>query len=497
MKKIIFILISLIALLSVAEAQVHNAEAGAGMNGTQVLGHTTSGTTTLNTSGDWGKFAVSVKGGAFVTLSDPSSGLSQSVIPVSNSVGLNGVAVGNVGWVRMGTDAVEAASTTTVLNLTAHTLRVGDAVQLVSGTAGNVQAWAIVSATTTNTVTLATPLPATPAAADVLNILRPTPITASSAVSATASAMATFLDQNYQPTTASGIMKAENAVANDGDSGVAVWSVRNEGYQDFGNANLDYNPFATYRSGALMVNLDYSALGASDIGVPYALEDGAIANGKALMMAGGVNNRSGTAYNTTNGDATPFGVGDFGNSFSTLYFDATIFDGGVSPIGKEDRALNGSDALVMTGVRWLGTGAFGSPAGTANDAVYPDTDSENRLAVNAWGAQPGNFWQSCGTATASTADVAIIAADVSNRTYVGTITCKNTAAATATSIDFKDGTTIIAVGGVNQMAAGSAGTFTVTFNPPLRGTSNTAFNFATNVSTSSVTCCGSGFKSDQ
>jgi hypothetical protein len=41
----------------------------------------------------------------------------------------------------------------------------------------------------------------------------------------------------------------------------------------------------------------------------------------------------------------------------------------------------------------------------------------------------------------------------------------------------------------------SAGSFNATFPTPLRGSVNTALNFATNVSTSSVTCCAHGFTS--
>lgn len=108
-------------------------------------------------------------------------------------------------------------------------------------------------------------------------------------------------------------------------------------------------------------------------------------------------------------------------------------------------------------------------------------------------APAGEMWQSCGTATATTSDVAIKAAVASNRIYVTSITCKNTSATVATSLDFKDGTTVIAVGGISQMATTAAGSFDAAFPVPLRGTSNTALNFATNVSVSSVTCCAAGY----
>ena len=102
-------------------------------------------------------------------------------------------------------------------------------------------------------------------------------------------------------------------------------------------------------------------------------------------------------------------------------------------------------------------------------------------------------WQGCGTATASTSDVAIKAALTNAKIYVTSITCSSSAAATATNINFKDGSTVIAVGGVSQMAATADGAFSATFPVPLAVSKNTAFNFNTAVSTTSVICCGAGF----
>ena len=104
-------------------------------------------------------------------------------------------------------------------------------------------------------------------------------------------------------------------------------------------------------------------------------------------------------------------------------------------------------------------------------------------------------WSACGTATASTSNVAIKAAITAGYIYVTSITCASSDAAVATNINFKDGTTTIAVGGVNQMATTSSGAFSASFVVPLRGSKNTAFNFNTVVSVSSVICCGAGYVS--
>lgn len=102
-------------------------------------------------------------------------------------------------------------------------------------------------------------------------------------------------------------------------------------------------------------------------------------------------------------------------------------------------------------------------------------------------------WLACGTATASTGDVAIKAALTNAFIYVSSVTCASSDADNSTNINFKDGTTVIAVGAVNQMAATSAGSFAATFPVPLKTSKNAAFNFNTAISTSSVVCCATGW----
>lgn len=159
-------------------------------------------------------------------------------------------------------------------------------------------------------------------------------------------------------------------------------------------------------------------------------------------------------------------------------------------LGKAEDAVHASGD---TGVQslFVREDALTVSSSTTGDYQTPKTDAMGRLIVTPGPA--GEFWSACGTATATTSNVAIKAAVVSTRTYVTSLTCKNTSATVATSIDFKDGTTTVAVGGVAQMATTSDGSFSASFPVPLRGTSNTAFNFATNVSVSSVTCCGAGY----
>lgn len=150
-------------------------------------------------------------------------------------------------------------------------------------------------------------------------------------------------------------------------------------------------------------------------------------------------------------------------------------EGGIPPLAILDATLNSEAA--------------------EGDYAVPKMDMDHRLYVNPYGADPTEWFQSCGTATATTGDVAIKAAVASNRMYVSSITCKNTSASTGSNMDFKDGATQMAVGSIGAfISAGAASSqFTATFPVPLRGSVNTALNFATNTSVSSVTCCASGY----
>lgn len=303
------------------------------------------------------QYVVQVGGGG--------SGLSQSVVPTSNSVGYNGTASVPIGyniWEGI-TDTTEAGSTTTVLNLTSHSGRIGDAVMMRAAGA-NIGVQIPICDVTANTVTLCSPLPVTPGT-DAIAIVRPlAPSVNWNRTLSTTGETAMSVSMNYQtqPNPGQGLIKQEDLAHGTGDAGVASLFV--------------------YESAI-------------------------------------------TASAATN---------DYGN---------------------------------------------------------PKADTGGRTIVT--DAPAGETWQGCGTATASTSDVAIKAGVASNRIYVTSVTCSSSDADNATNINFKDGSTVIAVGGVNQMATTSAGTFAATFPTPLRGTVNTALNFNTAVSTSSVICCAAGY----
>jgi len=207
---------------------------------------------------------------------------------------------------------------------------------------------------------------------------------------------------------------------------------------------------------------------------------------RALATPGTImTNASGDVY----GNTLVSIAGPSGGAVGANTVNVVATPGATSFLKLEDAAAASGDA----GVAILGVAneAYDQMSPSSGDYIMPTIDRAGRVAV---GFSPaGVMFNTCGTATATTADVAIKAAVASNRNYITSVTCSSSDADNATNINFKDGSTVIAVGGVNQMATTSSGTFHATFPSPLRLTANTAFNFNTAVSTSSVICCASGY----
>lgn len=355
---------------------------------------------------------------------------SLSVIPMSNSVGLNGFGSGGIQWVDTGGLTATGGTTKVVTTASTSTLRIGDIVVGKAGTAANLNAWSYVTDIVTNTsFTLATPLPTTPANADTFEFLRPVPIVGGTGTSGTFHyAPFVQLDYGYQNSATTGILHLEDAASASGDALVAMGGRVNDAYTSLAG-EADYTTPALSIRGSAYTLLSVN-MRSSSVDSPVKPEDETFADGAALMIAGAQREDALTANTSASGEATQL-----------------------------------------------------------------KTDSSGRLITTM--APMGETFQSCGTATATTADVAIKASVASNRIYVTSFNCKNTSATVGTSIDFKDGSTVMAVGGVSSLQATAAGSFSQTFPVPLRGTSATALNFATNVSTSSVTCCAQGYISTQ
>lgn len=133
MKRVQYLIISLfvLCLTNKAEAQNHNSPAGKGLNGQQPLGVYTDGATAVNDNiGAWGRYAVSENGAMYCSGVDGTSGLTQSVVPVSTSgnIGGPGVLLHSLAW--KAADAAEAGSTVTSINATGHSAAVNNYIYL-------------------------------------------------------------------------------------------------------------------------------------------------------------------------------------------------------------------------------------------------------------------------------------------------------------------------------------------------------------------------------
>lgn len=244
-------------------------------------------------------------------------------------------------------------------------------------------------------------------------------------------------------------------------------------------------PLSTDISGRLFLGGVIPGTGATNLG---KAEDAVhVTADTGVMMMGVIDTSASSGFGGANGDYTPPAMNATGAQYVNIDSNSQVSTSrGILKL--EDNVVSSADAGV--GALYKAQDPLTVDQATG-DYVLPKTDLTGRILTGP--APHTEFWQGCGTATATTADVAIKAAVASNRIYITAITCKSTSATVASSLDFKDGSTVIAAGGIAQMAAASPGSFSASFPTPLRGTSNTAFNFATNISVSSVTCCGNGF----
>lgn len=220
----------------------------------------------------------------------------------------------------------------------------------------------------------------------------------------------------------------------------------------------------------------------------YKLEDVASASGDAGVFVLGVRNDSITSLTNANGDYSAIATLSSGAVIGSIQ---SIWTGSSFQLAAipEDAAASSGDVVYPMGA--ITQEPLTVDQNTNGDYANLKTDRAGRLITAPAGAS--ETWQSCGTATASTADVAIKAAVASHRIYVTSITCSNSSATTASNINFKDATTVIAVGGVSSMAATASGAFFANFPVPLRGSVNTAFNFNTAVAVTSTICCATGY----
>lgn len=338
MKKFLILLTLLVA--GVAQAQTHNQDAGAQIGGTQVLGHTTDGTTAINTSGKWGKFAVSTYGGSYVSTQDPSSGLTQSVIPVSSNPYYAAVVDGLKAGVVVADDTIEASSTRTVLNLASNAANVGDYIIPSSGTAANLGKWYPVCADATNTITLCgTGLDATPST-DNIRIFRPRPLNGTgSASTSTNTALQVSVNSFFQDSNGGNLLKSEDSAHTTGDAGVQMLGVNNRSFATLNSSQLDYTPIAVGDVGNLYSTVVYDSTLTAAQSAVRPIDTSTISNNVGVTVLG----RGDADWNPTAGTGS--------GRFSMFSMDSTgrQYVNTGADVGKYTQGCNTAITTATTG----------------------------------------------------------------------------------------------------------------------------------------------------
>lgn len=153
-------------------------------------------------------------------------------------------------------------------------------------------------------------------------------------------------------------------------------------------------------------------------------------------------------------------------------------------------ALYGADSV--SGITYSTTGADGVTNARNGIYVYSrpelfngSTHDRQRGDVNGAVVQSGlssTFWNYAAAASgivSSTADVAIkAAAGASVRNYLKTLTIGHDTLSAVTEIVVKDGSTVLWRGKLQTGAVDTASASVIQFDPPLKGTANTALNVA-------------------
>jgi len=262
-----------------------------------------------------------------------------------------------------------------------------------------------------------------------------------------------------------------------GDVGVpAVALIQNSLAQGSGESDGRYGVLKRNVSGGLFV-------------AGSQVEDAVAGSGDAGVFTLGVANESATAL-AANGDYIAQSLTTAGQALGIPMYNSNVLD--ARQLGKlEDAVAGNGDAIVAVG----GVQRAGDNNTAADGDYSPITLGMRGEQITSL-ASANAMFHSCGTATGVTSDVEIVAAIAGQRHYVTSITCSNSSATVATNLNFKDGATTRAVGGVSQMATTSNGSFAISSSLPLiRGTVNTAINFNTAVAVTSTVCCAAGYTS--
>ncbi len=340
--KVLIVLFLFLSYLPSALAQVQGMDTPLGSGGTKIFCNTNESlTATAGVDGKLNFPSCTSRGQIFTSNSDPRTGESQSVIPVSNATDLNGVGVAPVGCAIVGSirsTASTGTTTTAVITGIESEARAGDYF-IFRGSAGAIQnVWNTVSAVTTNTLTFANAFSiATPSGATGY-LCRPQIVgaTLASGTNSGVSGLSVAVQQNSQDSAALGLLKLEDSAAASGDALVGVAGRVNPTLASQA-ADGDYTLPALGTSGlslsTLMVD---TTLGSTN--TPVIREDSVAADQQAITMTGAVINGT-LAGTASDGDVTYLKT----NLLSALYTqDVGGISGGGTLYSKISTADNNS-----------------------------------------------------------------------------------------------------------------------------------------------------------
>lgn len=270
---------------------------------------------------------------------------------MNNTTGFTGQFSPIVGYSYITNDLVEASSTTTVINATAHQARVGDVIYMVSTAAtNNLRSWSVVSATTTNSITLKFALPTAPSTNHGFIILRPVPIGATSN-SATGKSQALYVanDSSYGGTSASTLLHNEGDTLGGTDSGVKILMNGNQNENQYvgPSTHNTYYGFNSDATGQLAVTIDGQLFGASIEAAVCAYSSGAAS--PTQLIPASSSNHINVRYITCRNEDTGTGTG--------LKFSFVGGGGGGTEIHAG--AMSALDNAGTSG----GSGSYVSPTG--------------------------------------------------------------------------------------------------------------------------------------
>lgn len=256
-------------------------------------------------------------------------------------------------------------------------------------------------------------------------------------------------------------------------------------------------PSSVYTTGASALGCGSTVGGACPIGVDangrilvvgtsangVFAEDTAHVSGDKGQFVLAVANPGGATTLAASGDYVAIGTSVEGSVNTNLF----MYNSALSAVRPEDQAAASGDAGVPI-YQVLQSSLTADAASGDYGTLKGDLDGAQITRLT----PAAQMWSACSSAATGTSDTAIKTAVASNRIYVTSLSCYNTATV-ASAINFKDGASTIYAGGISNSTLAGVAYYEHSLPVPLRGSVNTAFNFAMVTTSTNTVCCAAGY----